>query len=353
MAPFKPKPLPDPNNVEDFGITPFGVAYEMRLTEQNGKDDPYTFRADFTATLKTQETVQLPTGRSKVVFHYDVTGKISCPEFAIEDYFLLKRKYILMKHATQDILKTKPQFTIESIPWDYAPHSGGSVSPSEKSFKSAASQALGNRLREDTALLDNIKIAINSFFKVVDSEIVALAPKDIEEFKAVLGLEKERGTYNREHTSNILGFLFGDKLQFYNGDELRLHDGMVLVPSYWVRATEQDFNDKDNKKYLGYGMKPAVVDFGFDPYPWAMIRINAIWNSIEKVIRAKVAFGQQREASVSGQQVYIIGMRDAKIVFKALDKQYFANGKLADDRMEILTSLALGQLEADQQAQEK
>lgn len=337
----------DDLEVADFGISPFGVVYEMRLTEQNGKDDPYTFRSEFTASLKTQ--AKSPDSM-KSVFHYDVVGKIHCPEFEVEDYFILKRKYLLFKHADQELMNSKPKFTIESIPWSYTPRSGDSVSSSEDSFKSAAAQALGNAMRANKELLDNIRTAIKSFFKILDAEIAAIVPQNIEVFKKTLGLEKLMGIYGREHTSNILGYLFGEQLQFYNGDEVRSHDGTLLVPSYWVRATEQDFGDKDKeKKYLGYGMKTAVVDFGFDPYPWAMIRINAIWNSIDKIIRAKVSFGQSREGSVSGQQVYIIAKRNEKMVFKALDKQYFANGKLADDRMEVLTSLALGQLEADHQ----
>lgn len=337
---------------DGFGISSFGVSHELRLTEQNGKDDPYTFRAEITASLKTHEKLKMQDGKPKSVFHYKIVGKIYCPEFEVEDYLILKRKFILVKNIDRKLLNQKPNFTIEGTLWDYTPRSGASVSPSDESFKSAASQALGNYLRSNDGFLANIRTAIQSFFKVLDADVFDRAPSNVEDFKKQFFLEKNMGTYPREQTSNILGYLFGDKLQFYNGDAIREHEGSLLVPSYWVRATEQEFSDKD-KKYLGYGMKPAVVDFGFEPYPWAMIRVNVIWNSIEKIIRSKVSFGQHREGSVADQQVYIIGKREEKMVFKPLAKQYFANGKLPEDRMEILTSLALGQLEADHQAGEK
>lgn len=335
-------------DAEDFGISTFGVTHELRLTEQNGKDDPYTFRAAFTAELHTQENTKTQDGRPKVVYRYNVSGQISCPEFELEDYFVLKRKFLVFKSADQKLLNKKPSFKIEGTRWDYSPRSGDAVSSSEGSFKTAASQALASHVRSNAQLLENIKIAIQSFYKTLDAEIAALTPIDIVEFKTLIGLAKVMGTYPREHTSNILGYLFGSGLQFYNGDEVRNENGVMLVPGYWVRETEQEFTDKQ-KRYLGYGMKPAVVDFGFEPYPWAMIRINAIWNNIDKIIREKVSFGQPKNSFLSGLQVYIIGKRNDKMAFKALDKQYFAGGKLADDRMEVLTSLALGQLEADLQ----
>jgi hypothetical protein len=335
----------DFHGAEDLGS--FGLSYDLNLTAQDGKNDPYTFKAEFLSRLQTQATVTSKDGKLTTVYHYKLGGKITCAEFEIEDYLLLKRKNLLAKSLDRALMDARPNFSIEEIPWDYTPDLSSATSASTSAFKINAEQALGKFIHEHAELLENTRTAIKCFFRTIDTQIAALAPQEIEAFKNRFGLEKKLGTYGREHTANILGYLFGNMFQYYNGDIVRVEGNAVLIPSYWVRETEQEFEDK-NKKFLGYGMKPAVVDFGFDPYPWAMIRINAIWTSMDKVIRAKVGFGQ-KDNKLSDQQVYIIVKRGEKMVFKALDKQYFAGGKLADDRMEVLTSLALGQVEAEHQ----
>lgn len=327
------------------------------------EDDPYHYRIEFDTKLLGTKKGKRP------VFVYEASGKILCPEFNLSDYLYLKKHHLLFERLKTDVAETFPQLHVDKICWAYSPlKKGEDLDPGDVEFKDAAGNAFANFVRSYEPLLGNAKEAIRKSFDVLDSLVSDIILKHREDLACELNLLKRYGVYDRRHTSDILDILFGKRWSFFHGEDVLIdkETGTLLIPNFWVRYIEgvpTGGSSKNNPMaFVGYGMRAGIIEFGFDPYPWALLRVNIISNTIENAILEKTAFGEAKKRlhkaiernefkqHVRNRLVHIVGFRDGKMRLKKLSEEYIRGIDLEDnDKVEIITNLALGQLEAEAQ----
>lgn len=332
--------------------TMFGFNYEYRSPAKGWDGDPYVYRIDFTGTM-IGKTFDTP-GSDRSGIMYEVEGKLKVPEFDMEDYMILRKKHLLWRLSEDGLRGKVPEFTIAAFRWMYnAPSSG--IDPRDEKVKEKIKTQFGYHIRTNKVMCDNIEMAIKAIYtdfedtikKGVAEACTELGAGGTPEFVPLpqaLRLEKEYGTIKKEFTAEIFDYVFGKNWHFFNGDIARIENGALLVPNYWVNDDRQTEKARQNNRYLGYGMRPGILDWAMEPYPWIMYRINRVWNDLSNVIANDVAFGKSKKmTSVVSKHVYIAGMKDGKPISKQLSEKFLTYD---ENRVDLMSSLAIAELEA-------
>lgn len=332
--------------------THFGFVYEFRVPVKAWLRDPYVYRVDFKGTLIGQ---QLAAERPSLM--YDVVGELKCPEFKMEEYFYLRKKHLLWEEARSELENEKPEMKLSSFRWIYVSTPGEMPNPTNTDTKERIREHFGRYVRTFKPMHDNVEAAIKRVYEDYETRLKAVIvnlskttdENDVEQyktFKESILLKREFNAISKEHTSDLLDWLFGDRWAFYNGDDSRVEENRLLIPHWWCNPGTKSGDGGDNWK-VGHGVRSGILDWGQEPYPWVLFRANRIWNDLEALIKQKVAFGKTTTGQgVVDREVYIAGLREDGMRCKKLSKKYYQTQDW-EAKMEVLTSLALGELEGE------
>lgn len=324
----------------------YALDCEVRIREAFFPGDPYTYRMKCRLVFEHAA----PNG----VYTYAVTGTVTCPEFSLEDYLYLRKWHILYPIVADALEKKTIRLAIQPFNWCYTKKDTQDTAvPTDSVFKEKVRDAFSRYAKAHPTLLKNVKTAIFKFFESLDEEIkkVSDTEKSVNRpFKEAVGLKRKFGVYEKTHTSDILDYLFGDRYRLYNGEDVQLQEECLLIPNWWVKTTEEANFQKP--RYLGYGMRLGIIEFGLTPYPWALLRINTIKNTIASAISESAAFGRtEKDVGNVGKRVFVAALRGGKMVFKKLSENY-ATQEGDPQKFDLLVSLAFGELEAEARGKE-
>jgi hypothetical protein len=356
------------NNLERIEIASsknynFNVSVGLQFKAFEG--DPYYYRTIFEGKLLEMKKEERP------IFLYEVSGTISCPEWNLRDYLYLTKQHLLFP-----LLRNVPErriredgfeFKLDPFRWQYSPKKD---EPDDEisEFKERTASAFSNFIRNNEKFQSRAREVIGNYYSEIGRTAKNIILEHKDDLPTILSLTRQWGVYDKQHTTDILDLVFGNRWSFYHGEDVIIdkETGTLLIPNFWVKYIDGIQSGVDPLAFAGYGMRTGVVEFGFDPYPWTLIRVNSISNSIENIIRDKVSFGPEKaKLNVAKKKktvmprivnclVYIIGLRGERIVLKKLSKEYISNMDFREEgKLEVVTGLALGQLEADEQEREK
>ncbi len=314
----------------------YGVRVEIEVPIRGWKDDPYAYVVDFRLKL-------LSVRDRPPLFIYEASGVLSAPDFNLEDYLRLKRRSAIKEFLPSfNDTVANSKFRLSPIRWQFLPDAKTvREGPKSAEFKKAVREAMRTMVRSDDAIKNRLREAITSFYRKLDSDVAdtILDNKDAltEKFK------RENGVYDKRHTSEILDLVLGHRYGFHTHDEAHLENGVLSIPRYWV----PDFDIEKNwqgkveiQESFGRGAQCNVITFGIEPYAWAMFLSTWTNNSFQHHIRSRK--GEPMEVR---REVHIAAYREGRVVHRKLPKEFFGE-ELADDRVEMLSNLALGELEA-------
>ena len=355
IPPINMSGIPIHSTVDRKTKTMFGFNYEYRSPSKGWDGDPYVYRIDFTGKML-GKTIHAPGAADRQGIMYEVEGKLKCPEFNMEDYFLLRKKHLIWDLASSELVGKVPDFTISAFRWMYLAPDSSPVDPRDEKVKDKIKSQFSYHIRTNKQMVENIEIAIKALYTEYEEIIKAaiaescqkMDPNGVSEFVPLpqaLGLKKEYGTIAKEFTADLFDYVMGKRWHFFNGDVGRVDAGSLLVPNYWVNDDRVTAGNRQERRYLGYGMRPSVIDWGLEPYPWIMYRINRVWNDLNEIIANEVAYGKsKRGGSVVARHVYIAGMKGDQVVMKQLSEKFLTYD---ENRIDLVTSLAIAELESE------
>jgi hypothetical protein len=299
----------------------YGFCYEMDLKDRFWLGDPFLYHVGFEAKF---------VGFKDYGARYEIEGSLQT-DFDFDTYMFMSRKALFKKlfGISADHFAAK----ITAFPWHAKLSSKVIGKEDVELISESVKKSFIQEVRKDGSFLDNVVKAIRARYDEITTFMET--HKDADKIKEFI--PRVTGAFEKEQTTNIFDYLFGERWRSCQDWEVRVDDqtGTICIPNFWVQTSNDPMATKN---FVGFGARPNVVNFHNEPFPWAFLSIRRIDNPRDRVLQMK----KRANRKAWEWDVYIVGCVDGRMKFKNLSEKYM---DVAEDQLELVSSIAVGVLQ--------